>query len=190
MEAVQPWASGLDGSKLKKRLQRIHSIQQRYQTKKRTGLCLHHSQRDIWSALIVAVESTTTHTHWTWSFTFPFLPALLWGYSLSHITSFVRSVKEIREMAWGVATAGLTTNRPCQSSHNRYFCSTTERWKCSLSYSKWENAVAGLSCPRPNSYVSRWYPWKAVLMMMSLCTNLIALIFSVSLKVTSPTSCQ
>lgn len=62
MEAVQPWASGLDGSKLKKRLQRIHSIQQRYQTKKRTGLCLHHSQRDIWSALIVAVESTTTHT--------------------------------------------------------------------------------------------------------------------------------
>lgn len=79
------------------------------------------------------------------------------GYNLSHITSFDRSVKETHEIASGVPMADLTTNRPCQTSHNRYLYwanSATERWKFSLSYFKWENAVTGLSCPRLKRFVS------------------------------------
>lgn len=72
--------------------------------------------------------------------------------------NFDRRVKEVHEIASGVPMADLTTNRPCQTSHNRYFCranSTTERWTFSLSYLKWENAVTGLSCPRLKHFVSR-----------------------------------
>lgn len=81
---------------------------------------------------------------------FLFRPLRLWGYNLSHITSFDRSVKEIHEIASGVPAADVTTNRLCLTSPNRYFCwanRTSERWTFSLSYFKWENAVGTLSCP-------------------------------------------
>lgn len=71
--------------------------------------------------------------------------------------NFDKSVKEIHEIASGVPPATLTANRPCHTSHNRYFCRancTTARQTLSLCYLKWENAVTGLSCPQVKHLVS------------------------------------
>lgn len=74
------------------------------------------------------------------------LPVILSEYNMSLIMCFDRSVKEIHRTASGVPMAGLTTSRPCQTSHNRYICranSTTQRWKFSLSYFKMRKCCLG-----------------------------------------------
>lgn len=57
----------------------------------------------------------------------------------------------------GVPTADLTISRPCQTSHCGYIRgddSKTQRWKFSLSYFKWENAVSLLLYPQCKRFVS------------------------------------